>query len=110
MVGEKGREAGRAESGNAGHDRVAAPLAGNPPPRYPRIARSRGEEGRVLIRVSVLGNGRVGNAEVTKSSGHGSLDRAALKAVERWRFEPALRAGKPVTATLTVPIVFRLEG
>ena len=27
-----------------------------------------------------------------------------------WRFTPALRAGKPVTGTLAVPVVFRLEG
>jgi protein TonB len=64
----------------------------------------------VLIQVSVLGDGRVGSARVASSSGHGSLDRAALKAVKRWRFRPALRGGKPVTATLMVPVVFRLEG
>jgi len=101
---------GRTKGSAAGSDRAAAPAPGNPRPKYPQVARSRGHEGRVLIRVSVLGDGRVGSATVAKSSGHDSLDRAALKAVERWRFTPALRAGKPVTATLTVPVVFRLEG
>ena len=99
-----------AVNASQGVDRTAAPLAGNPHPRYPTQARSRGHEGRVLIQVSVLGNGRVGSARVASSSGHGSLDRAALKAVKRWRFRPALRGGKPVAATLTVPVVFRLEG
>lgn len=94
----------------AGTVRSAAPVLSNPRPHYPRIARSRGQEGRVLIRVSVRGDGRVGSAKVAKSSGHGVLDRAALKAVKRWRFKPALRAGKPVAATLTVPVVFRLNG
>lgn len=96
--------------GAAGVDRGAAPAPGNPPPRYPRRARSRGEEGRVLIRVSVLGSGRVGGASISRSSGHSSLDRAALKAVKRWRFKPALRGGKPVKAILTVPVVFKLKG
>jgi protein TonB len=111
----KGAKASAGSSGSAanasrGIDRGAAPLAGNPHPRYPTLARSRGHEGRVLIRVSVLGNGRVGSARIASSSGHGILDRAALKAVKRWRFRPALRAGKPVAATVTVPVVFRLEG
>jgi protein TonB len=118
-AGEVGTGRGAKDSGGSdrsavnasrGIDRAAAPLAGNPHPRYPTQARSRGHEGRVLIQVSVLGNGRVGSARVASSSGHGSLDRAALKAVKRWRFRPALRGGKPVAATLTVPVVFRLEG
>jgi protein TonB len=107
---EKAKRNGESKRGRAGIDRKVAPQPGNPPPRYPRLARSRGQEGRVLIRVSVLGNGRVASAKVTRSSGHSSLDRAALKAVKHWRFRPALRSGKPVTATLTVPVVFRLEG
>jgi protein TonB len=98
------------ESSTAGLDRAATPVPGNASPRYPRRARSRGQEGRVVIRISVLDNGRVGSAEVASSSGYSSLDRAALKVVQGWRFKPALRAGKPVTATLTVPVVFRLEG
>jgi len=93
-----------------GIDRPAAPRAGNPKPRYPQVARRQGLEGRVLIRVSVLGDGRVGKAAVASSSGHGALDQAALEAVARWRFQPALDAGKPVATTLTVPVVFRLEG
>ena len=118
-AGESGtRKGARSGAGNSrsansagrGADRAAAPLKGNPRPAYPTLARSHGHEGRVLIQVSVLGDGRVGSARVASSSGHGSLDRAALKAVKRWRFRPALRGGKPVTATLMVPVVFRLEG
>lgn len=105
------RNAGQGGTARRGAvDRVAAPVAGNPRPPYPPSARSRGQEGRVLIRVSVLGSGRVGSVTVASSSGHGSLDRAALKTIKRWRFRPALRAGKPVTATVTVPVTFRLEG
>lgn len=104
------RAGGQRGDSRTGADQTASPVPGNPKPRYPRIARSRGQEGRVLIRVSVLENGRVGSAAVAESSGHGALDRAALNAVKRWRFKPARRAGQAVTATLTIPVVFRLEG
>ena len=104
-----GRAGGLADGKADGQDRAAEPLPGNPRPRYPRFARSRGHEGRVLIRVAVLGNGDVGHVVVAQSSGHRSLDRAALAAVKRWRFRPALREGEAVAATLTVPVLFRLE-
>ncbi|MBT8420682.1 MAG: energy transducer TonB, partial [Gammaproteobacteria bacterium] len=80
-----------------------------PRPVYPRMARRRGQEGEVMIRVSILGSGRVGSASVARSSGHRLLDRAALKAIKGWSFQPARRGGKAVTATLTVPVIFRLE-
>ena len=92
-----------------GMEREPVLLPDNPDPVYPRLARRRGQEGKVLIRVSVLSNGRVGSAAVTQSSGYGSLDRAALEAVRKWGFQPAMRAGRTVAATLTIPIIFRLR-
>lgn len=90
-------------------DAVAAPLGGNVPPSYPALARRRGYQGRVVVRVSVQANGGVGSAVVTQSSGHNILDEAALEAVRQWRFRPAQRAGRSVNATLDVPVVFQLE-
>ncbi|AHF04446.1 energry transducer TonB [Marichromatium purpuratum 984] len=92
-----------------GVDRPARPIAGNPPPRYPRRARRQGVEGRVLIRVVVGADGRVGATTLIESSGHRLLDDAALRAVARWRFAPAWQAGRAVAAQLTVPVIFRLE-
>jgi protein TonB len=63
----------------------------------------------VVVRVSVQSDGKVGNAVVSKSSGHKVLDEAALEAVKNWRFRPAQRAGQAVNATLDVPVVFQLE-
>jgi protein TonB len=37
------------------------------------------------------------------------LDEAAVAAVKEWRFRPAQRAGRPVTATVEIPISFRLD-
>lgn len=90
-------------------DAQAAPLGGNAPPRYPNLARRRGYQGQVVVRVSVQASGAVGNAVISKSSGYQVLDEAALEAVKAWRFRPARRAGQAVNATLNVPVVFQLE-
>ena len=82
---------------------------GNPPPRYPAPARRRGLEGSVLLRVHVEADGTADRVEVLESSGHALLDRAARRAVSRWRFTPAKLAGMPVSGTVDVPVSFRLK-
>jgi protein TonB len=62
---------------------------------YTAAARASGVEGRLVIRVTVDADGTVVKAEVI-SSVDPALDAAAVAAVERWRFKPALRCGKPV--------------
>lgn len=87
----------------------ADPSLGNPPPRYPAVARRRGYEGRVVLRVVVDANGAVEAIEVAESSGHRILDRAALRTVRAWRFVPARRDGAPVAASVAVPVRFTLR-
>ena len=81
----------------------------NPKPPYPRVARRRGYEGVVLLKVEILPNGRVGEIQVKRSSGYLTLDRSALKTVRKWRFIPAKRAGEPIRIWAEVPIKFDLE-
>lgn len=88
---------------------AATPAPGNPKPHYPSLARRRGYEGRVLIQIALRADGRAAHVEVKESSGHRVLDEAALAAVKDWRFLPAHRGGRPVTATVEVPISFRLD-
>lgn len=80
----------------------------NPWPRYPAAARRRGIEGEVLVRVAVGLDGRAERVEILHSSGSALLDKAAVEALERWRFEPARAAGQPVAATVEIPVTFRL--
>jgi len=89
--------------------RFAIGTAENPRPRYPMIARRRGLEGRVVLRVLVDVDGAVRSVEVAQSSTHAVLDDAAAAALRRWRFDPARRAGVPVAAEVEVPIAFRLR-
>lgn len=81
-------------------------LERSPHPRYPARAQRRGESGEVVLSIDVDARGRVARASVASSSGSKDLDRAALDAVRRWRFRPAMRDGRPVPATVTVPIAF----
>ena len=86
----------------------AAAYLNNPPPTYPRAAQRQGMQGRVLLRVHVLANGRVGNAEVKQSSGKPILDEAALSAVKEWIFTPAKRGSTAIDGWTHVPIEFKL--
>ncbi|MFA5985452.1 MAG: energy transducer TonB [Methylococcaceae bacterium] len=81
----------------------------NPHPRYPQIARSRGWEGRVLLRVHVSTEGLSTGIEVQQSSGHDILDESAIEAVNKWKFIPAKRGETAVASTVIVPINFTLK-
>lgn len=81
----------------------------NMPPIYPAIARKRGYEGAVMLSAEVLIDGRVGKLRIKKSSGYHILDRSALKAVKKWKFEPARRLGFPIAMWVEVPVRFVLK-
>jgi protein TonB len=81
----------------------------NPPPHYPEIGRRRGYEGRTLLKVEVLKNGRAGRIEIEESSGYKVLDTAALKSVKAWTFVPGIVNGLKATQWIRVPIRFALK-
>lgn len=90
--------------------REAAPLYRiNPAPNYPKLARRRGFQGTVILEVLVDENGRVGDLQVSKSSGYKILDRAAMASVKGWAFVPGMRGGKKVEMWVKVPIRFQLN-
>jgi periplasmic protein TonB len=76
---------------------------------YPPIAQKLHQEGDVLVQLTVLPDGSVGDAKIVKSSGSPQLDASALVGVGYWRYRPAMRNGKPVAANVTVRVVFRLQ-
>ncbi|PCJ58074.1 MAG: hypothetical protein COA65_08480 [Rhodospirillaceae bacterium] len=84
-------------------------LLANPKPLYPKRARKGGVEGQVLLRVQIGTDGKSKAIETLRTSGHHLLDAAAVKAVRKWHFSPALRNGTPVVATLDIPITFRIK-
>jgi protein TonB len=98
-----------AVAGQPGANRQALPASGNEPPRYPWTSRAQGHQGRVLLSVWVSAEGQADELAVLQSSGYPTLDRAAVEAVQRWRFTPARRAGNNAGSLLYVPVVFRLD-
>lgn len=83
------------------------PLPGQtPPPTYPRRALRRGVEGVVMVRVDVGPDGVPTSVGISNSSRSRDLDRAALEAVQRWRFRPAMADGRPTVGTVVIPIEF----
>jgi periplasmic protein TonB len=83
--------------------------AGNQPPEYPLESRRRGEQGTVVIRLRIDAEGKVLAAEIASSSGHARLDRAALSALLRWVYRPAVRGGIRVAGQVDQQVVFRLD-
>lgn len=81
----------------------------NPKPDYPAIAKSRGWQGKVLLRVKVSAQGLSDDVTVEKSSGHEILDDSAIEAVKKWRFLPAKRGDTPIASSVIVPIDFKLR-
>jgi len=81
----------------------------NPPPPYPPLSRRMGEEGKVILRVSVNAQGTAESVEVHTSSGSSRLDDSALRTVRSWRFIPAKRGDVTVQSFVLVPIIFKLE-
>lgn len=80
----------------------------NPRPVYPDIARRRGQQGVVVLRVWVSKVGFPTKLEVLKSSGYGLLDKAAQESVMRWKFHPALLGNCAIDSVVEVPIRFQM--
>jgi periplasmic protein TonB len=84
-------------------------LAYAPKPDYPMAARTRGLQGRVVLRIDISATGIPATVSVVTSSGHAILDRAAIATVQSWRFRPAMQDGIAVTGQVDQPVDFRLE-
>lgn len=81
----------------------------NPAPPYPYQARQNGWEGVVLLRAAVDRTGQPTRVELEASSGYDVLDQSALKAVRRWKFNPARLGALPVESMVRIPVRFQLD-
>ena len=78
-------------------------------PNYPIGARRRGEEGTVILDVTVASDGSAKAVSRVSTSGFPELDDAAERAAERARFKPGTRNGKPIESSARITIIFRLR-
>jgi protein TonB len=77
-----------------------------PPPVYPLIALRLKREGTIVLRVLIDENGRV--KQVIVVAGVEQLTEAAVAAVSKWTYRPAMMRGAPVPVWREVPIRFDL--
>ncbi len=79
------------------------------PPQYPERAAQRGIEGRVLIEFTISKSGSVKDPKVIAFEPSKIFNRAALKAVSQWKYNPKIEDGKPVEQKgIRISIPFRL--
>ena len=79
----------------------------SPNPEYSEKARRKKIQGVVVLGVVVNPDGTVRDATVVQSLEPG-LDKQALAAVSKWKFQPATKDGKPVAVHVMVETNFRL--
>ena len=76
-------------------------------PEYPEVAQLAGIQGNVTLRIFIGRDGRI--RDVVPLAGPPVLARAAIHAVEQWRYVPALVDGRPMDVVTTVTLAFRLH-
>jgi periplasmic protein TonB len=77
-------------------------------PAYPPESLKMGDEGVVVIELSIAASGQVSNAQILWS-GCERLNKSALTAARQWRYEQVRVNGKPTPFKVTVKIPFRLS-
>jgi len=111
--GGQGTGAGTATGSGVGQggiavDRMPVPVR-TVKPRYPMSARRMGQSGQVLLRIHVDQDGTVREVTVVQADPPGVFENAAMDAVRKWRFSPALSRGAAVSMWMTLPVRFALD-
>ena len=75
---------------------------------YPRAAWEEGVGGETVLKIHISSSGAVDSARVLKSSGHTSLDSAAVAGALKLRYRPARQGDEPVPVWGTLPVRYPL--
>jgi protein TonB len=87
---------------------ISAPQAiSSPDPNYTEEARKAKKQGTCVLWLIVDAAGHPRDLKVVRGLGLG-LDEKALEAVRQWRFQPALKDGRPVDVQISVEVEFHL--
>ena len=80
----------------------------NPRPPYPPAAFAARIEGRVIVKVHVMADGKPAEIQLLQTSGSAQLDKSALDTLAKWELQPARKHGEPIDQWIEIPIHFRL--
>jgi TonB family protein len=87
---------------------VSAPKAiYAPDPNYAEKARKAKYQGVCVLSAIIGVDGRPRDMKVVRAIGE-ALDAKAVEAVSKWKFEPAMKDGRPVAVVINVEVQFRL--
>ena len=87
---------------------ISAPTAiSAPDPDYTEEARRAKKQGTCILWLIVDSSGHPRDIRVQRGLGFG-LDAKAVDAVQHWRFQPALKDGRPVDVQISVEVEFHL--
>ncbi|MEM9102054.1 MAG: energy transducer TonB [Pseudomonadota bacterium] len=65
-------------------------------PQYPQKAALEGKEGFVTLSFTIMPDGSVGDISVLEAKPRRLFDRAARRALSKWKYKPKIVDGKPV--------------
>ncbi len=85
----------------------SAKLINKARPVYPQMAKMARVQGSVRLEAVISRGGSVKDLKVI--SGHPLLVKAALEAVQRWRYQPTMLNGDPVEVVTFIDVHFRLS-
>jgi protein TonB len=77
-------------------------------PDYPPLAKKAGKSGKVVLQMKIGSDGRVSDVEVVSAEPEGLFETAAIEAIEKWRFQPAMVGGERVATIVKIPLKFEL--
>src|SRR5512132_2835193 len=86
---------------------VKAQVTAKPDPTYTREARRVGVQGVVVLKVLLLGNGKLDRVRVVRRLPFG-LTENAIRAACEIKFKPAMKGGQAVAQWVTLEYAFRL--
>jgi protein TonB len=87
----------------SGTDTMSARAIYKPMPEVPESLRHRTVELVAVARFRVTADGSA-QVELTEPTGDPDLNRALVETLKRWRFFPAMQAGKPIVSTIDIRI------
>ncbi|PIE40796.1 MAG: hypothetical protein CSA49_06590 [Gammaproteobacteria bacterium] len=79
-------------------------------PQYPRRAAMNGTQGEVIVGFTITPAGTVKDVSIIEAKPRGVFERAAKRAILKWKFKPKFVDGKAVSQQAQQKLVFKLNG
>ena len=75
---------------------------------YPEIAKINKLEGKVMVKILINEKGIVTSTEIVESLSI-ECDKAAVDAIKKVKFNPAIKDGKKIKCEVVIPVQFKLQ-